>query len=295
MFTRNAIRFLVTIIATTWLVSASPVLAADLKAEDVVARHLDSLGTAQARAAAKTRVAEGTVHFSILVGGVGTQDGRQVFVSEGNKLHFYLHLPNPGYPGERFVCDGNKVHTADIRPGIKSNFGDFVRTQDQILKEGLWGGALSTAWSLLHLEERRAKLHYDGLKKVNDQELHELGYQPGKGSDLDIHLYFEPETFRHVLTVYSLTISPEMAITAVANAGQQPTRYRLEENFGDFKTFDGLTLPTAWKIKFTAEIPQRPLRGGSAAFNKTTVMEWDVGENQITNNVPLDARNFLVK
>ena len=38
----------------------SPVaFAADMKPEDVVARHLDSIGTAEARAATKTRIVQG--------------------------------------------------------------------------------------------------------------------------------------------------------------------------------------------------------------------------------------------
>ncbi len=52
----------------------------ELQVGDLIKQHLDSIGSEQARAAAKSRVAQGTVHFGYVTGGVGTQDGKQVFV-----------------------------------------------------------------------------------------------------------------------------------------------------------------------------------------------------------------------
>lgn len=43
-----------------------PVLhAADMKPEEIVARHLDSIGTAEVRASAKSRIVQGTSHYKI--------------------------------------------------------------------------------------------------------------------------------------------------------------------------------------------------------------------------------------
>jgi len=50
--------------------------AADLKPDELVAHHLDSLGTAAARAANKSRVVQGTARFKILVGGGGQLEGK---------------------------------------------------------------------------------------------------------------------------------------------------------------------------------------------------------------------------
>src|SRR5438270_4840108 len=54
--------------------------------EELVAKHLESLGTAQARSDAKSRADEGTVRFRVLSGGVGQIDGQSVLLSEGRKV-----------------------------------------------------------------------------------------------------------------------------------------------------------------------------------------------------------------
>ncbi len=55
-----------------FLTAASTLMSgAEMKAEDVVARHLDSIGTAEARSAAKTRLVQGTSCFKIALNGSG--------------------------------------------------------------------------------------------------------------------------------------------------------------------------------------------------------------------------------
>jgi len=46
-----------------------------------------------------------------------------------------------------------------------------VNSQDFIVKEGLLGGELSTAWALQNLDGNRVKIEYIGLKKVDGHEL----------------------------------------------------------------------------------------------------------------------------
>jgi hypothetical protein len=71
----------------------------------------------------------------------------------------------------------------------------------------LLGGVLNTTWPLLNLEGRKAKLEWEGFKNIDGHQLVALHYKPKKGSDLSIILYFDPETFHHVMTVYSASIS----------------------------------------------------------------------------------------
>jgi hypothetical protein len=265
------------------------------KPEDLIAKHLAAIGSPEAIAGAKSRVAEGKIHFS-LQSQTAAEDGRQTFASQGDKLHFYLGLPNPNYRGERFISDGFKISIADIKPGIRSSLGEFVHVQDRIIREGLWGGVLSTNWALLSLDQRHPKLTYAGLKKVDGRELHELRYSPAKRSDLQISLYFDQESFHHVMTVYSLTISPQIGMSDIATARQNDTTYRLEERFADFKTFDGLALPTQWEVRFTEDIPITADRPGPAGlFGRSSTKIWTMTEDAITNNVSLDPRNFAVK
>jgi hypothetical protein len=281
-------------------------------AADLVSHHLDALGTSQDRAKAKNRVAQGTAEFKILVGGAGTLDGKSALVSEGEKLHFMMKFNNNEYRGEQFIFNGNKIEiaTATARQS-RSALGGFVYVQDAVMREGLWGGTLSTAWPLLDLEKHKAKISFDGLKKVDGQDLYVLRYQPKKNTDLEIRLYFDPTTYRHVLTVYSLSEQSSMGGRSRAGLGgentpgtldnpggtsaspssetaaarQQQIRYRLEERFSDFTTVDGLTLPMGYTIHFTQE-----LQTGT-----TTVSEWTIREASVDNNKSLDPRNFDVK
>jgi hypothetical protein len=300
------------VVAAAWLISTAAALGAELKPEDLVARHLESIGAPEARAAAKSRVMEANAHFKVLVGGVGLLDGTSVLVSEQRKLQFMLKFPDVQYSGERFICDGDKVQVVSSTAGhTRSSFADFVYNQDAIVKEGFLGGVLSTAWPLLNLDERKAKLSYEGLKVIDGRSLHDVRYRPKKSTDLDVHLYFDAETFRHVMTVYTLTVKSQIAhhergindvtrptpatannpaqeiteTSEMATARQQETRYRLEERFSDFGKVDGLTLPTHYNIHFSQE-----LGNGS-----TTVSEWDLHSTRTLDNINPDARNFQVK
>ena len=287
-----------------------PSLAKDeMPVAELVKKHLDSIGTEQARATVKTRVVQGSLRFRLVnVSSGGNQDGKIVIASEGNKLVTLLKLPNPTYHGERFVSDGKKTTIANVRPGVYSEFGQFVLVHDEILREGLWTGVFSTGWPLQNLEDRHAKLQYKGLKKVDGRELHQVLYLPSKRSDLEIELYFDSE-FHHVMSAYSYTISPQIGLTEVNTANQQVTRYRLEERFTDFKMMDNLTLPTRWTVVFMPDVPQGAYvegAGGSGGFPKSGVAplfgashnainEFAATELSVSNNVSLDPKNFEVK
>ncbi len=285
-----------------------PVLhAAELKPEEIVARHLDSIGTAEVRAGAKSRIVQGKSHYKIRVGAGGELQGTSALVSEGRKSVLMIKLANNDYRGEQFVTDGEKVSVATTTSSHKwSDLGEFVRTQDQVVREGLLGGELTTAWALLNLGENKAKLSFDGQRKVDGRTAYQLTYHSRKRDDLTIHLYFDPETFQHIMTTYAINLasglggfspstSDQAGLTATPSntAGsdvtqssrQKQTRYTIEERFSDFKATEGLTLPTKYVIHFTEE-----LQDGT-----TNVYEWDLTADEISNNKPLDPRNFQVK
>src|SRR5262249_5317211 len=175
---------------------------------------------------------------------------------------------------EQFISDGEKTYIAPTSTNHRrSSFGEFVHSQDQILRDGLLGGTLSTSWALLNVDHNHPKLSYEGLKKVDGHPVYGLRYQPKRGSDMDIYLYFDPETYRHVMTVYKITlassfgtfspsISDQAGLTTSSNPGgadvtqsskQKEVRYTIEERFSDFKTVDGITLPSHYNLHFTQE------------------------------------------
>ncbi len=299
-----------------FLTQALVSFAADMKPEDVVAKHLDSVGTAQARAAAKSRVVEGAVAYTILVGGAGNLEGKSVLVSQDDKLQFMMKLNNNLYKGEQFIYDGHDYQIARTTANQqRSSFGEFVQVQGVMLKEGLFGGVLSTGWPLYDLNQHKAKLSYAGIKKVDGNDVIELRYSPKKSSNVDISLYFDPQTYRHVETVYFVRqraqlgnldstvanavptpngdIGPQFPSTGgvvgetneTATARQQETRWRLEEHFSDFKTADGLTLPNKYVLHFSQELGN----------GRTTVSEWTLTASQVMNGTGVDPRNFQLK
>jgi hypothetical protein len=198
-----------------------------------------------------------------------------------------MRLPNNEYRGEQFIFDGEKVKVAfSTARQARSSLGNFVFVQDAVIREGLLGGVLTTAWPLFNLDERKAKLSFDGLKKIDGQGLYQLRYRPHKSTDLEINLYFDPQTYHHVETTYSYSVSESLTLGGEkAAAGQYQNRFRLTEKFSDFKTVDGVTLPTHDNIQFSQE-----LQNGRTALN-----EWDLKGLDVSNNVPVDARNFEVK
>jgi hypothetical protein len=257
-----------------------------LTAEDVVARHLDAIAPATVRASTKSRAVQGTAVYRILVGGSGSVEGKSGMVSEDHKLRFMVKFQRSDYRGEQFIFNDGKFEIAFANDDqTRSPFADFVRTHEAILREGLFGGVLSMNWALLDVPGRKPKLTYEGLKKIEGQQLHEMRYQPRKSSDLEIQLYFDPETFRHVRTVYTLSIGSNVGQDITQSAKQRPERIRLEERFSNFKDVDGQRLPEHWNIQFTRELPS----------GSTTVTEWDLSEGQIDNNIGLDPKNFEAK
>lgn len=268
------------------LVTLLPVSAAkdESQANDFVKQHLNSIGTEQARAAVKNFVAQGTVTYQILNRGPQTYEGPATLVSEGDKLASLMKFPTTVYRTEWFVRDDKKTSVAPVIPGRWTEFGNFIKTHNEILTEGLWGGTLSTGWALARLDEHHAKLQDRGVKKVDGVELHRIDYFPKKGSDLEIQLYFEPNTFRHVMTVYLMTITAHSGRTVNDSINEKEMHYRLEERFGDFNSVDNLTLPGRWIIRFTY---------GEIAAG--IIDQYDITEKKMSHNMTLDPKNFELK
>jgi hypothetical protein len=260
--------------------------ASDLTPEVIVAKHLDALGSAQTRQGAKSRVIQGGATYRVIVGGSGAIDGKYVFASEGPRSNFLLKINASSYHGEQFIYDGNKTSIAATwSDKSRSEFGDFVLAQDIFLKDNLLGGVWSTGWPLLDVEGRRPKLHSLGMKTIDGKELLGLHYQPRKSTDLDIVMYFDPQTYRHVMTVYSVEPPRSIEGGELAQAQHQQKRYRVEERFSEFQTVDGLTLPTHYDLRFTLE----------AESGATKTIEWEVRALSVNNNISIDPRSFQVK
>ncbi len=227
--------------------------AQKMKAEDVVAKSIDAIGTAESRAKMVNVTAAGEVIYSQRSGIASPAPGKVVIASEANKLLLALTFASSVYQLEKIAFDGKNLRVAFSTPGIRSTFGDFMWRYDGLIKEGLFGGVLGKGWSLNDLALHNARLSFDGEKKIDGKEVYVIGYVPKKGSDISIKLYFDKETFRHVRTEYFRSISALMASTPEASAGQTDNHENLIEDFSDFKTELGVTLPRTYKLGLHTE------------------------------------------
>jgi hypothetical protein len=283
---------------------------AKLKPEELVDKNLASIGTPEARATAKSRVAQGDAVLRLLVGGSGGTSGPVTLVSEGQKVRLLIQFNQRDYHGEEFAYDGKKVTVGYQLPGVRSALEGFIQQSEEAVLSGLFGGTLSTAWPFYDLSGRGAKLEFAGTKNIDGKELYKLSYHPKKGSgNLKIDLYFDPETFRHVKTVYSMTLQSGLTHSdaPLTNSGgggtaaelgaargqlpsdqlsarQHPSQLILEEDFSDFKTADGLTLPSVWAIKLSQE-----------SDTGSSVQQFQMSIHSIRQNVPLEASIFQIQ
>ena len=227
-----------------------------LTPEEVIQRHLESLGPAASLAARKSLKAEGQVLFEVIVGGQGQLQGPSTFICDGKKLRMSMVFDINDYPGEDVAYNGEgRVEVGWIQPGVRSAMGQFFYQFDEVVTEGLFGGALSTGWALVNLESLQPKLKYEGMKKVDGNPYHTIKYQRRKGGDVQTRLYFEPETFRHTHTIYKVRISsPIIANNSAASATQSETWYTVKESFANFRDIRGINLPTQWALEYRKEI-----------------------------------------
>ena len=249
--------------------------------EEVVSGHLASIGAPEARAAIKSRIFQGSVVATIRIGGSGTSKGGAVMSSQGRMSLLGIIFGLQQYTNEKAAYNGRKLSLGELSPGVRTNLGGFFLTHDVIFKEGLIGGALSSAWPFLDLESRNPKLRYAGTKKVNDRQAHVLAYEPKNGSNLEIRIYFDAENFRHLRTEYTQEFPPPPVVNPQAAARQKESRLKFTEDFSDFKVERGLSLPHTYKMQLTFDTPNNPL-----------LQDWVLSLTQFNFNLPLTEQQF---
>jgi len=256
-----------------------------IKPQEVVAKHLESIGTPEARQAAKSIVVTGTCSVTTQTAGAGAGkvDGQVVLASEGAKHLIGMTFSSPDYPLERIGYDGENISVGFLRPGVRSRLGNFIIANQSIFKQGLVGGTLSTSWALLNLTESGAKLNYEGLKKIDNRDVHKLGFLPRRGSDMRVSLYFDAQTFRHVRSEYERIVAARQGNSPDASAGQRESRFRLVEDFSDFTKVNNLTLPRTYKMQMFIDVQ-----------SGTIIYDWLFNLRQFRVNQPLDANAFDV-
>jgi hypothetical protein len=276
---------IISLLLLAFILAASPALAAEkMKPEALVAKHLDSIAPAEARAQMSGRVIGGTVRANFRIGGSGQVDGLATLTFQGPQAMFALLFQALEYPHEKFAFNGTKLEVAQLKPGVRSPLCQFLYVQDEVFHAGIFGGALSTGWALLDPALRGAKLEYAGLRKIDNRPVHEVRIRPKKNTDLLISLFFEDETFHHIRTQYRLRIPAPMGARPDDSASQRETRHQLIEDFADFKPEGQWTLPHQYQIQLTIE-GQGP----------TVMSDWQLNLSKFDLNAKLTAADFNIQ
>lgn len=252
-----------------------------LTPEALLQRHLASIGTVEARQRLKSMTVVGTSVAVFKGRGEGRAEGIAVLASQGDMNMIGMKFNNPDYPHEKMGYDGSSFTVGFVRPGTYSVLGQFLRINERTFRSGLLGGVLSTSWELGRSEENRGKLKPKGTAKVEDAEVLKFTFDPKKGSDLDINMYFDPTTFRHLRTEYRRVIAAKQGLTVDTSSQQSETRYRMTEDFADFREEDGFTLPHKYVLSLE-------ILSGTG----TTSYTWTIDLQQYRFDQPLEASEF---
>jgi hypothetical protein len=297
-FCRNAawLGAFVLVMSGQWLLAGA---AEKMTPAKLVERHLASIGTREARAAVRNRSVTGAATvfrlraFDARVQAIpeDRRAGDAVFVSEGKSVRLGLHFadsetsqsPRVGFsfaytlpfsPSLDVAFDGKTLRSGGPS-NVSGQLSPFVMEHFELIKEGLMGGTLTTAWALLDVAGRRPRLEYHGLKKLDGREYHELRYLARKvGGNMPVLMYFDPQTFRHVRTECRFDNTREDSLAV---------GYSLTEEFAEFAVADGLTLPRTCKLILEVATTQTVERS-----------EWAVTFEPVRHNQQLDPGVFVL-
>jgi hypothetical protein len=227
--------------------------AEKLTPEEVLKQHLAQQLPGIEQRAGRERDVRGTCTVSTPSRGAGLLGGAFSLASGAESSRLMMTFQSDVYEGESFMFNANEVEVGfgQRRTTSRSAMGLFVSVNKVIVGEGLIGGVLNARWPLAMPGARQAKLNYDGMKKFDGRDAHRLRYRAKKGQNqLDVYLYLEPGTFRHVGSVYESSLAQSMGFTPESSSQRSETYYRLEETFSDFDQANGLTLPRTWVIRY---------------------------------------------
>ena len=101
---------------------------------------------------------------------------------------------------------------------------------------------------------------------------------------MKISLFFDQETFQHVRTEYQRVIAAATGDRSYVAGVTRETRYKMVEEFSDFRKEGGLTLPHTYRIKLSADTE-------SGSF----LAEWEMKLAQFAFNQPIDPSSFSIK
>src|SRR5688500_11716806 len=195
--------------------------AQKMTAEEVVSKHLESIG--EKRGGIKNQLILTDVRVN-QKGSTQEINGKALILSSGEKNLWGMNLNSNNYPQDRFGFDGKNTKVGFVLPAVRSIIGDFIYSYNELLNQGLLGGTLSNSWALLKNDDKNFKVSYDGTKKIDGKETHVVSFNPRRGSDLSIKMYFDKQNFQHLRTEYNRVVSATQGSSVDSSAGRGEDR-----------------------------------------------------------------------
>ena len=84
--------------------------------DDLIAKHVESIGTAEARRSNRSRIVAGTSLMNLRTGGRGNVTGPALIASQDEKVLLKAEFTTASYPFERLGFDGQKFHARQYAP-----------------------------------------------------------------------------------------------------------------------------------------------------------------------------------
>src|SRR4051812_35661244 len=188
---------------------SAPAQKNKITAEEIIEKHLASIGSPAALSAVKSRVMVGQGNLTSKLGYAGNLIGPAQIASDGDKFLLAIVFNSNDYPYEKLAFDGRNL-TVGRANGRVTPLGEFLKSQSSMLKRGLLGGVLSSAWPLFNSDPKAVKVEYAGTENVNGKMLYKLKFDPARSDSLRVNLYFDSDTYQHVMSQYDYTIQPHL-------------------------------------------------------------------------------------
>ena len=271
-------------------------VAQKMSPEEIIAKHLESVGKSENFAKAAKRMAIGSSEFTI-ARSPKKAAGRAVLASNGTDLALFSTFDMRDYQMERIGLFGSKINIPMVEQGRRSPLGSFLSVYDKTLDDHIFGGAVFSTWMFLDPTSIKGKMETDGKKKVGDRMAWVIKYSPKGGLKPEsyIKLYFDAETFQHIRTVYHQSETESGfhdAGNKKTNAQKAPGGWdadmasngsTLTEDFEDFGKAAGLILPHRYTLSLDIDS-----QAGTSQFK----WKFEIGEYRIMDSFPAGFFNF---
>jgi len=267
-----------------------------LSPEEIIARHLQSLGSSDQINKAKKRMAIGGSEFIIRLRSA-TAVGRAVLASDGQNMAFFSTFNMSDYKMERIGIFSDKIDIPFVIPGRRSPLGSWLTAYDRTINDRIFGGTVFSTWLFSREKSEWGKMETEGKKKIGDREAWVVSYTPTKSLKAGsfIRLYFDTETFRHLRTVYRQTETENGFYDTGTRGSNKGSTGRdwdasmasnsstLTEDFEEYRKEGGLVLPHKYGIKLSVD---------SAAGTSEFKWDFSIEEYRIADNFPPNFFSF---